>query len=408
LSLLFTLLPDKAARFDNAVFSGATTTKATQLARDIRFAAGQPFTIELVEQTIERLRSRDYIAQVLTPGPQLSNTPGGSDSVLAVTIPFVITDRSGLGLDGAVAMERSGPGELYLKGNLEFSLLNLLGIGDKLHLTYEGDRQWQRLEVALGKAYIGPLPLFGELGFGLELANQSYAHLHQHLQLLYELQTRWQVGIMVRGQESAVESTLTEGVSSQSWKVYATELVVKRIGKPLERDVLSSSLLLTGGSGFVSRQQERHTRWLGSFSAQLHLPLPRSLALRMSSTVQALLSDEPSLTPAERYRVGGARTVRGYSDNQFAFRNTAFGQFESLWYLTQRGALFAFVDGGAGMRGEPGDVSGRAQWLLGYGMGIRMPSKIGTATIAWARSREDGRSLGRVHLRFQNRLADEW
>jgi hypothetical protein len=41
-------------------------------------------------------------------------------------------------------------------------------------------------------------------------------------------------------------------------------------------------------------------------------------------------------------------------------------------------------------------------------MGIRMPSKIGTATIAWARSREDRRSLGRVHLRFQNLLADEW
>jgi len=43
--------------------------------------------------------------------------------------------------------------------------------------------------------------------------------------------------------------------------------------------------------------------------------------------------------------------------------------------------------------------------LLGYGVGIRLPVKIGEMALEWARNKDDGRGLGRVHVGFRNMVS---
>jgi hypothetical protein len=42
-----------------------------------------------------------------------------------------------------------------------------------------------------------------------------------------------------------------------------------------------------------------------------------------------------------------------------------------------------------------------AERLLGYGIGLRFPSRLGAVSLEWARNVSDGKSLGRVHVRVR-------
>ena len=69
------------------------------------------------------------------------------------------------------------------------------------------------------------------------------------------------------------------------------------------------------------------------------------------------------------YRVGGFASVRGYDDDEFAFRTTVYGQWELLWYFNEEGSVFIFLDGGFGYAQAVSFTSAGRQDLLGYGVG---------------------------------------
>ena len=117
-----------------------------------------------------------------------------------------------------------------------------------------------------------------------------------------------------------------------------------------------------------------------------------------------LITKEQNLITAEKFRTGGYNSVRGYSDNEFAFRTLVYGQLEYLMYFIGTGAVYIFSDGGVGFE-QKIELNGNYSSILGYGVGIRLPSRIGIMTMEWARNFRDHKSLGRIHIRFQNELA---
>jgi hemolysin activation/secretion protein len=106
------------------------------------------------------------------------------------------------------------------------------------------------------------------------------------------------------------------------------------------------------------------------------------------------------------YRIGGNETVRGYSEQQFAFKTALFGQIEYLFYLTPNASAYLFLDGGVGFPTSVHVHADDRKNLLGYGIGVRIPVRIGTASIAWARNYRDTKSMGRIHVRITNALAE--
>jgi hypothetical protein len=70
-----------------------------------------------------------------------------------------------------------------------------------------------------------------------------------------------------------------------------------------------------------------------------------------------------------------------------------------MLYLSKIGAVYLFSDGGVGFKKPPGPGSDY-MLLAGYGLGIKVPSRIGTVTLEWARNIDDTRSPGRIHLRY--------
>ena len=159
------------------------------------------------------------------------------------------------------------------------------------------------------------------------------------------------------------------------------------------------------GTGVANREGSAKARWSLEVGGAAHLPLISRWAVMVAATGKSLVTDEVMLVPAELFRVGGQGSIRGYSDREFAFRSVAFGQLELLMYLGDQTSLYVFGDGGAGFTDKITFHRSDRTVLLGYGVGIRAPTRIGTLSIEWARNAKETRGLGRIHFGFKTPLS---
>ncbi len=407
LRIVMTVRSDRRYAFGRTVFLGLERTKAGQLLKDVRFGEGERFDSRLVDETVRRLAAREYIDSVraLPPRVELAGDSAAAvEELPRVMVPLEVHERAGLGLDGAVGLEVGDGDGSRLAGTLDFTLLNTFGVGERASLRYRGERGLQRLAVDLSKAYVGEVPVFVSGAFSLELVEDEYGHLAGDMKAAYELSSLWRVGAGISAQENTVSGSDS---MSGTWHVYGVDFFFDRPGTVWRRRHLAHSLHVGAAVAVADRGERDHTRWTAEFAADIHVPLGRIQALAGRIVSRNLFTEERMLTPAEVFRVGGHGSIRGYAEEQCAFRNVAYAQFEYLLYFGRAASAFIFIDGGVGFR-DGFERSSDYTTLLGYGLGVRMPVRIGSATIQWGRSIDDNQGLGRIHVRITNRLAREF
>jgi hypothetical protein len=133
----------------------------------------------------------------------------------------------------------------------------------------------------------------------------------------------------------------------------------------------------------------------------LMIPAWRSLHVAVDARVDWLESGEDLVPLSEQFTIGGARTVRGYRENQFHGRRVAYARNELRLGRSSREGFYAFVDGGY-VRQETAQPDGTIRvdgtGLTGYGFGVRSLSRAGRLDLSFAVS--DGISLRstKVHV----------
>jgi outer membrane protein assembly factor BamA len=410
LAVRFSVDPDQPCRFSTPQITGTLKTKRRQLDQDIRIRPGAPFNIDKIERTRNLLLSREYIAEVTVGAPRIVNSssvavaaPATADTA-SVQMPIAVTDRSGMGLDGALALSNDQTGGTRLTGALDFSLLNLAGWGEKALLSFKGDQSSERLDIALSKVHWFEHPITVGGNFGLEIQTNEYGHLAGGLELLYEIRPRWQTGLGLKGEETTVSTG-----KGETRQFGGSNFILERTAEAATRGNGSREFSLVTGIGLADRPDRTYTRWHLDFSTGGEMPFLRSQAIGARFTALNLFTNEDSLARVELYRLGGYRTVRGYDNEQFAFRNAAYAQLEYLAYFSAAGAVYLLCDGGVGFPHGLAIAAPSHDYvrMLGYGLGLRVPARIGTLSIEWARNIDDTRSLGRVNVRVQNSLTSE-
>jgi len=396
----------KKYRFGPTLYSGTFKTRPTQISHDLAFTPGQWYDASRVKKTITVLRSRPYITDVQSGEPVIfSSEKNASDtnadsSVPTVVVPLVIQDRSGLGLDGALGFETAAASEFKLNGTLDFSLLNLFGVGGRAALYYQGDNQGQEFSVTLGKDHFGKIPLFGDMAFSMEIRENAFAQLRANGQFLYEIRPLWQTGLRVEAQQTSYDTA--QSVS----ELYTFSFVINRLTSPVLHNLQSSGFFLRAGTAILSRGNQQSNRWNIAFNANAHLPFLTRHALYFNlNTRNSFSRSDESLLPAEKFRIGGYQSVRGYRDREFAFTHTAYVQCEYLFYLSALFPVFVFLDGGVGFEDEIRSVLQSYTPFAGFGTGIRIPVRIGQISIEWGRYYNEKKGLGRIHIRLRNRFS---
>lgn len=399
--------------FAKPLIVGKLTTSRRLLLHDIVFREGEPFDLRKVEESRNRLLSRPYVTSADVSSPTVlleaeltSDTAQGRTGVPPldkVIVPFSCGDKRGFGFDGALTFQAGGAAvKNSFYGVVNISLLNLLGGGETAELSYNGQIDMQRMELSVAKPYLLDFPVFGSLDFGLEIRQDSSGYLHGGIEMLTELAAFWQLGLAVRGHE-----VLATGDSSASSSQFAgVDIILSRRPVRFRAGEFSKGFSLRTGSGLAWSGGRRFDRWHADCEGRLHVPFSARWAAAGRLVAKALFTDPAdTLRSVELYRTGGYNSIRGYADNEFAFATTAYGQAECLFYFNPEGAIYIFSDAGLGFAPLRPFTLPAAQKLFSYGVGIRIPSKIGSASIEWARNYTDIKSFGRIHVKVMNPVA---
>jgi outer membrane protein insertion porin family len=121
---------------------------------------------------------------------------------------------------------------------------------------------------------------------------------------------------------------------------------------------------------------------------------PRQV-VALSGRLAAVSSTEEDVPFHEQLVLGGARSLRGYREEQFRGTRTALGTAEYRFLLTRRSRALAFVDAGYYYRGGSNFAKGVK---LGYGIGLRGETRLGIIALDYGLGEGDGLLDGKLHV----------
>ncbi len=107
---------------------------------------------------------------------------------------------------------------------------------------------------------------------------------------------------------------------------------------------------------------------------------------------------------SDMFRFGGARTLRGYRENQFLGSRVAWTNAEYRFLLGRRSFLFGFLDSGYYFRpADPEqDIPAADGFKYGYGIGLRTDTPLGNISVSFALGQGDSFSQGKIHIGLIN------
>ncbi len=347
----------------------------------------KPYNLESILEIDDKISSLKYVNSVSVGSPQVI---GNSDTSSVIIPLFVKTKRTFL-FDGSIVWSSENGGGVV--GYLDAMLTNSFWLGESIIFNFYGDDDIQKASLKTEFPYLFKLPLTFDFWGNIEVGRDEYGYLEAGLAVKYAIQNRWSAGLGGKYYE------LTEDENAR--KYGGVILSLQKSRESFSRGQFQWGMLLLAESGV--RSDTNATLPQGDVSTEFSFqwPLSHRLAIGADLFTAAIASTElHKLHSIEKHRVGGAHSLRGYSENQFAFVGTSILQSEFRFFFSDTGMLFSFVDAGAGVKTK--FTQNNLTKVMGYGAGIRIPTGRVIFSLVWARHIDDLSNVGRVHIGIGN------
>jgi outer membrane protein assembly factor BamA len=391
---------------ENVVVEGLKKTRPDLAIKIAGIEPGSPYRSRLLEDAYLRVVSSGVFSDVEYPTVRLSADGSGVDAVLHVNEPA----RSHLFAAALGYASASGNTDRVLSGYVQLELNNIGGSLKDFGATWNNDGAG-RNETHI--RYRDRLFLGRRLGLGLRLeqVGQDTLYTWQSAGIEGERGLGRVAGTLVGFTLAGYgdRNVFSEGplMRSSRWRVKSGANAMwgsDRAGSyaRLGGDVtfaFKHNSLRDDTTSVNTPGDVRQTIFGGS--AGLLFPAWRNLHVAVDGRIEWLESDEENVPLPEQFYLGGARTVRGYRENQFHGRKVAYARNELRLGRSARDGFYAFVDAGYVQQETPqpnGTTLLDATGLTGYGFGVRSLSKVGRLDLSFAVS--DGLSLRqtKVHV----------
>ncbi len=128
----------------------------------------------------------------------------------------------------------------------------------------------------------------------------------------------------------------------------------------------------------------------------------------IASSLNGFVNLTPEFTETDLHRFGGARSLRGYREEQFSGGRVVWADTEYRYLLDRYSNAFIF--GAAGwyerpaLITEPETTSPVREWLYSWGLGFSYNTPIGIMRFTYALSPEDSIGNGKVHFGISTRI----
>jgi outer membrane protein assembly factor BamA len=406
LVIVLRIVEGRRMTIDEIRVEGNAETRPEVIVRETRFGPGEGYDPAKVEAIRPRLQRLNLFEDVSEPELYVRDARGG----LLIRVREGSTNTFD-GVVGYVPPIQPGEGG-YVTGLASVSMRNLFGTGRKFGFRWQRD---DRFSQELGLRYTEPW-LFGQpvnLGGGFFQRKQDSTYVKRVFDLKGELMLTDALSVgLLFSTESVIPS------DSAGTSVLRSSVVTG--GVDVQYDTRNDPYSPTSGSRYHSDYKYGSRRIVDIPAAYAGIASARTTLQRLSVDCDFYFLTFPrqvlalglhgkevrsaAIDQSELFRLGGARSLRGYREGQFLGSRIAWTSFEYRFLLSRRSFLAGFLDTGYYFRpaDEPRGIDQVDDVKYGYGLGIQVETALGTIGVSFALGKGDSFSSGKVHFGLIN------
>lgn len=387
--------------------AGNELTKKNVILREIRINPGSIYSQKKVDQIRPRLIRTGFFEYVEEPQVFLAEKNKGG-------LLIKLKEGNASKFDGVLGYN-PGTGEEsgYFTGLLDISLGNLLGTGRSILAHWQKrDEKTQDLKFHYREPWVAGFP--ASVGFGFEQLIQDTTYIQRDIgfDLAMPLLENFTVHTRVAQTEISPDS-----LGSYLLLIPKSRSLYASIGISYDtRDDLINPL---SGVYYQTSIQSGRKKNLGPDDLILNLLLEKEVdnknlsldieyygqfikrqVLALSLHGRQIQSNEEFIPVPDQYRLGGARTLRGYREDQFRGSSIGWLNLEYRYILGRRSRAFVFTD--AGYFNSTTKLGINEAYKVGYGFGFRLETGLGIMGVDYGLGKGDGMFNGKVHVGLIN------
>ncbi len=399
------LIPGPRVTIENVEIAGLEHTRPRVIARETRIRPGDLYSPGRIEKAIQRVRRLPFVDEISEPALVVL----GSDRY---NLLFNVKEARSNTFDGVLGYQPGVQDETgQVTGLLHLEFQNLFGTARKARIHWEQPtKNRQALEFYYEEPWV--------LGFPFHLWADFRQAIEDTLYLTrgFSGGANWPaLEILTLKGSLFQEEVLPDSAGRRDLGLYRA----KTIGGALELEYDTRNVPENPTAGLYYRSYASISRKEYESSApQNSVDLRRYEAdgdwsvriigrqiLNLQIHGRHLQSDEKPIPLPDLYRLGGAQSLRGYREDQFAGSTTGWASLEYRFWLDKFSRLHAFFNLGYYEYESLPEISDRVKaWIWGYGVGFRQETRIGVIGFDFALGEEDVLSTAKVHIRLMNRF----
>jgi outer membrane protein assembly factor BamA len=401
---IYNITEGKQVRIKELRVEGNTLTRSSVIVREARLRGNEFYTENLSETIKRRLDRLQLFSSVSVPEFFLNQKEEGG---LLVKVKEGNPNRFD-GIVGYVPSPRAGIAG-YVTGLVDLQFRNLFGTGRRLTARWSRENQsTQELGLQYYEPWIASYPINGQIGFVQRIQDSTYVRRQIDLGIDFSLNDQLAIGGVfsrtnVIPSESYGRTVLAEsqGTSVGLSISYDTRndpvTPVKGIYYRTEYDLGTKDVY---GSSLYSSSSNSTQRVLMDLDYYIEPILSQVVAAELH--IQDFRSNLIEL--GDLFRLGGASTLRGYSEGQFLGSRLVWSNLEYRFLVARRSFFYGFLDAGYIVTpNEPlAGLQGAEQTKLGYGVGIRMDTNLGLIGVSIGFGEGDTFSTAKLHIQLIN------
>jgi len=396
---------------DSLIIHGNEMTRPDVILRESRLKKGQLYDQRQVSRLPSRLNKTGFFSSVEEPQLYLDDY-GRGQLVVRVKEGNPNQLNAVFGYNPKTTSNSSG----YITGMIDIAFKNLLGTGRVMEAYWrKKDQRSQELRLRYVEPWIKGWPVHVGAGFQQVIQDTTFIRRTTSLDLEAPYSDVLTIFSSVGREEILPDSmgrVLYQLPESHSWQAnigfsYDTR---DAPGNP-SRGVLYKTVFEFARKRVVANAENplspgeknnfRRDRWM--IDLEIYAPALKYQTILLGLHGRHVKSTEPVIPISDLFRVGGANSLRGFREDEFLGDQVVWLNLEYRYLLAARSRVFAFFDSGYFNRT---DMNGTMikDYKFGYGMGVRIETRLGIIGIDYGLSQGRGLTSGLVHIGLTNQF----
>src|SRR3990170_3111749 len=392
-------------------FDGNKATKEKILKRILDIDSSAYFSQRELESGLSDLRRASFIKTVKSA--QLVPEPDPSWSALKIELEEK-RQNSFLGVLGYVPKAQSGTG--YFSGVLNFVFDNIFGTGRKGEISWtKKDPYSFDLFFSFREPYLLNLPLSVQLDLRQIDYDSSYLKLDLNTRFNYSASDKILLGFSTGWEKVTADERLKAVLPSSRKYKFGMKFSLDLLDSPNNprKGIYDQAEIIYGRKNYYlgpdlnpDKESANEARILLDLDG--FLPVYKEQVVALGLHLRNIRSSERKIPISDQFSLGGLNSLRGYREEEFSGDKLFWSNLEYRLILSPESRAYLFWDFGYFSRIVENPVTGTLDRLTGsrsgFGLGLKVDTKLGVYEVDYALGEKDSFSQGKVHFGISNRF----